>query len=207
MDYLDSCQQDSDAHRIAAMGDAFGDRFYALSRALGFTSNTALAVTLRVPPNEVQRLNEKLFYPSLAKMEKVAKRLRVPVEALTFGVRHAQMPRPPALPDRVRLLIGAPLDAARPSESPERDLPSDASSSTVAPTPQDDISDRESEADLLRALTVRSLSVAQRFAGIIAARRDEEHAICRAVETLLDEIEDHGVPARPKARRHSGGGR
>lgn len=178
--------------------DAFGDRFYAVARALGFTNNTALGKHLGVARGEVQRLNEKLFAPTAEKVQHLAGRLGIPWEALTVQVRTAATPRPSALPAEVRALL---VPAAK-SDLSQNHLHEVENSLTMPPTPSTDtFSVRESEAALLRRIGARAYGTLWQF---IDAVENDPARSARLCDVIEDAIKAHRVG---KSRRHSGGGR
>jgi hypothetical protein len=161
------------------VGDTFGDRLFAISRAFGYRNNTEFAARIGTKPNEVQRLFEKMFRPRREKIEKIATRLAIPVEALTRDVRTADDGWPTTLPEHVAVLL--PPDAQR---TIEVQLRPDVNGTTVHPlTQQLQPVLSGMEGDLLRTLAghASALVAAVKLAKAVEKYPEREEELARAV--------------------------
>lgn len=149
-------------------------------------------------PAQINRIEQGSVAPEPATLRKIARALGVKPEYFAaFG--GAYDPNAPRITKRQRA-----AKRAIPPEDRDRHLHAVGISPRVAVTPQDSV--WESEAVVLRNLSLRSWSTVTRFAALVERHPEHELQLCQAVEAVLQGVEDHGVSAAPKAGRRNRAG-
>lgn len=189
------------AHSMAHVGVALGAEIRRLRAAhLPRLRQRDLATAIgHKDPAQVNRIEQGRVAPDLTTLRKIAAALGVkPDHFATFGGAYD-----PTAPRRTKRQRAA--DGAIPQDDRDGHLQPAGLSPRVPLTPQDSV--RESEAVLLRTLSLRSWSTVTRFAALVELHREHEQQLCQAVESVLQDVEEHGVPSTPKGRSRSGGSR
>lgn len=182
---------------MADVGE-LGDEMRRRREALGLSQQDVAAKMGLKRSSQVSHWETGDRRPTKANLKAAAPILQTTLTALLAFGEHYD-PAAPRITKRQRAAKGA-----IPPDDRERHLLEVGKSPRVPLTHQDSV--RESEAVVLRTLSLRSWSTVTRFAALVEQHPEHELQLCQAVEAVLQGVEEHGVSAAPKAGRRNRAG-